>query len=152
MANFFKNLKKYSENFNFVYKTLPTIVIIIITLFTRLSKIITKSLDVFIITNWLLILSGVVISCILFIISLYKKNKKNIIKNKKYFDYDVLWTLNADPLCPSCKKHLIRGDYNDYTLECPDEKCGFIRELKDENNKRISVKDAKIKIKEHRTC
>jgi len=146
MVHLFKNLKKYSENFNFVYKTLPTIVIIIITQFTRLSKIITESLDVFIITNWLLILSGVVISCILFIISLYKKNS---IINKKRFDYDVWWDCNTVPYCPTCGKALIRVDGDKYSLECPDFKeCDFHVELKDENNKLISIKEAKAKIKD----
>ncbi len=153
MFEVIKQTKKYFENLHFIIYIILPVILFFITYFAKLSKIIIKSLDIYLITNCLLISSSIVISCILFIISLYKKIKKNSIKNKKYFEYDVWWDRNAIPYCPSCGKALIRVDGDIYSLECPDfKKCDFQVELKDENNKRISLKEAKASIKKLRIC
>ena len=142
-----KKVIKFLEKIHFIIKSLPAIIFFIISKFTKLSDYLEKSFDNSQIITWLLILTGIMISSILFFISIYKQNK--LLKSEKdIFEYDVWWTPELVPLCPNCEKPLIREDSNNYTLECPDVKCDFQVELKDENRRRISVKEAKTKIKE----
>ena len=151
MDTIFKKFKKHLVIISLIIIDVPLIISSVIIFIGKLNDIIEKFLTPSLITGWLIILTCLIISNIILFISFYTKQKNS--KNKKIiFKYDVWWDIDVVPLCPNCEKALVRDDNNDYTLECPDVVCGFTMELKDENRKRISVKNAKVKIKELRTC
>jgi len=152
MATIFEKIKKHLVMVSLIIIDVPLIISSVVIIIGKLNDKIEKLLTPSLIAGCLIILTCLIISNIILFISFYIKQKNS--KNKKnIFKYDVWWDRDATPLCPNCKKPLIRVDGDVYSVECPDYKsCDIQVELKDENNKRISVKDATAKIKEIRTC
>jgi len=148
MATIFEKIKKHLVIVSLIIIDVPLIISSVIIIIGKLNDKIEKLLTPSLIAGWLIILTCLVISNIILFISFYIKQKNS--RNKKNISkYDVWWDRNAVPYCPSCGKALIRVDGDKYSLECPDfKKCDFQVELKDENNKLISIKEAKAKIKD----